>query len=139
MLLERVKRDDTDVSFAINFQKARERTPDNRADFRPVKIWLVDDKWQYEIAASGTGKQVSAETKKFFEALESATTGNEANKMFGCRAASFKSWADECIKRGLIDRGKKPDSARSLMSRHRFRLIAADWIACNDTMAWIII
>ena len=43
--LERVKRDDTDVSFRITFTKARERTPETRDDFRDVHVALVDNTW----------------------------------------------------------------------------------------------
>ena len=39
---------------------------------------------------------------------------------------------------GIIDRSDKPDSARSLFSKHRRELISADRIACNDTMAWVL-
>lgn len=35
---EVVKREDTDVSFDIEFRKARERTPATRSDFRSVRI-----------------------------------------------------------------------------------------------------
>ena len=43
--LTEVKRPDTDVSFELKFVKARERRPDNRAEFQDVTIALVDDEW----------------------------------------------------------------------------------------------
>ena len=39
------RRADTDVSFKLEFRKARERRPDNREDFQPVNIFWVDDSW----------------------------------------------------------------------------------------------
>ena len=39
--LDPVAHPETDVCFKLSFQKARERTPDNRADFETVQIQLV--------------------------------------------------------------------------------------------------
>src|SRR4051812_2717596 len=49
--LERIKRSDTDVSFQLEFRKARERMPDNRADFETITVALAGDAWQH-----GTGE-----------------------------------------------------------------------------------
>jgi hypothetical protein len=51
--LVKAERADTDVSFKLEFRKARERRPDNRADFQPVNIFLVDDQWHGD-APSGS-------------------------------------------------------------------------------------
>jgi hypothetical protein len=75
---------------------------------------------------------------KFFEALQNATIGNNANKMYGRPAASFDLWKAECVRKGLLDPSAKADSSRALFSKHKLVLIAKNWIACNDTMAWII-
>jgi hypothetical protein len=43
----------------------------------------------------------------------------------------------ECFKLGLLDKDKrKPASAQ--FSKYRLALIAANWIACNETMAWTL-
>ena len=137
ILGEEVKRSDTDVSFQITFTKARERTPANRAAFADIKVALVDDHWTTEPVTTVVKAKLSPQAQKFFEALRDATIGNEANKMFGCPAASLEDWRAECVKRGLLDKGK--DSARSLLSKYRLELITKNWIACNDTMAWILV
>jgi hypothetical protein len=54
-----LQRPDTDISFTLEFTKARERTPSNRADFQPIDVALVDEKWVYERGSSraaGTGR-----------------------------------------------------------------------------------
>jgi hypothetical protein len=43
ILLERVNGPERDIAFGIKFLKARERTPDNRSDFDPAIITLVND------------------------------------------------------------------------------------------------
>ena len=43
--MDKIEHPGTDVSFELKFEKARERNPSNRADFQPVKIALVRDKW----------------------------------------------------------------------------------------------
>lgn len=45
MHMEEVTKPDTDIAFNLTFPKARERTPDNRADFEPALITLAGDEW----------------------------------------------------------------------------------------------
>jgi phage/plasmid primase-like uncharacterized protein len=135
--LDKVSHQDTDVSFTWSFKKARERNPENRGDFDDVNIALVNDGWTGTAGSSRKAKLEPLE-RKFFEALQNAVIGNEANKMFGCPAASFELWRSECVKKGLIDPKDKPASARSLFSKHKLALITKSWIAANDGMAWII-
>jgi AAA domain-containing protein len=52
------KRADTDVSFTLKFEKARERTPATRDDFRDIDICLLDDEWTHEAAAPKAKKPV---------------------------------------------------------------------------------
>ena len=80
----------------------------------------------------------SASFSSFFDALVEAATGNDANRMFGCPAAKFDHWKAECISRGLIDAQDKPNVIRAMLSKYKLELIAANWIACNDTMAWVL-
>jgi Bifunctional DNA primase/polymerase, N-terminal/AAA domain/Primase C terminal 2 (PriCT-2) len=122
--------------FKLVFDKARERTPETRADFDNIKVALVADMWTCGEAGVRKAK-VSPLGLKFLDALRDATIGNEANKMHGCPAATIASWRAECGKRGLVD-GEKDHSARTLFAKHKRELIVADRIACNDTMAWIV-
>jgi len=50
--LTKVERANTDVSFNLEFRKARERRPDNREDFQPVNIVLVNDRWDGDAISS---------------------------------------------------------------------------------------
>ena len=134
--LERVERPETDVSFAWSFRKARERTPETRAEFEDVRIALVDNRWTYEGAGKAGRANVPPLTQKFFNALRDAVIG-ESLRVFGCAAATLAGWRNECVRQGLLD-NEKPDSARSLFSKHKLALIGANWIACNETQAWIL-
>jgi hypothetical protein len=134
--LTAAKRSDTDVSFVWKFTKARERTPLNRLDFQEVSIALINDQWIGSAAATGKMK-VEPLATKFFEALRDATIGS-ATKMHDCPAASLGQWRAECVKRGLIDPKAKAHTARSMFSKYKLKLIAANWIACDTSTAWII-
>jgi hypothetical protein len=135
--MEEAKRPDTDVSFLLRFSKARERTPANRAEFTDLKIALVNDRWTWE-TADGAGKaKVSPLAMKFFDALVNATVDSTAAKMSGCPTATIEGWRAECFKVGLLDKDK-PKSASALFSKHRRELIAANWAACNETVAWTL-
>jgi AAA domain len=136
--LEEVKRPDTDVSFQFGFRKARERRPENRAAFANVCIALINDQWTSDFAEKATTKaKVSPLARKFHNALANATIGSLATKMFSCPTATIEEWRGECIKIGLLDKDRD-HSARTLFSKYKRELIAANWIACNETMAWTL-
>jgi hypothetical protein len=69
MLLTKAERDDTDVSFTLKFEKARERTPQNRADFRDVNIYLLDDEWQF---AGAGGRERAPGLRTLLDAINEA-------------------------------------------------------------------
>lgn len=68
ILLTKAERDDTDVSFTLKFDKARERTPDNRDDFREVNICLLNDEWQ----SSGPTKDCAPGLRVLIDAVNEA-------------------------------------------------------------------
>jgi hypothetical protein len=123
------------------FHKARLRTPANRADFAEMNVALVNDRWVHSPAGKSP-ERLAPMTAKFLDALINAAIGNEANKMYGHPAASFDLWQAECVKAGLLERerGKTAldHTSRSLFSKYKRELIAANRIACNDTMAWVL-
>jgi hypothetical protein len=135
--MEAAERPDTDVSFQLTFRKARERTPANRAAFTDARIALVNDQWVSDQAIRVKAK-VSPLGKKFFDALVNATTDSDTKKMFNCPTATIEHWRTECIKIGLLDKDNKPKSASALFSKHKRELIAANKVACNETMAWLL-
>jgi hypothetical protein len=44
--LDPIEHENTDIAFALKFEKARNRTPDNWADFATAQIQLADDCWE---------------------------------------------------------------------------------------------
>lgn len=128
------KRIDTDVSFSLEFQKARERTPETRRDFEDVTIALVDDAWICSAAAVKQGKPAPLEVK-FLQALLDAMAGAEAIKHQSWKAVRTDAWKAECIRRGLLD-PDKPKSLSSLFSKYRRELVAHNLIACDGEIVW---
>jgi hypothetical protein len=47
-VMEEIEGSGCDIAFTLTFTKARERTPDNRADFETVVITLANDQWAVE-------------------------------------------------------------------------------------------
>jgi hypothetical protein len=136
LLCEEISRDDTDVSFKISFKKARERTPETRADFADLAVALVDNAWTYSAATPHPlTKQPSPIGGKFLAALINVP---DTVIRDGRRCVAMESWRRECVTLGLIDREAKPDSARTLFSKHRRELVACNVIACNEDYAWKI-
>jgi hypothetical protein len=145
--LTEIERPDTDVSFQWEFRKARERTPETRYDFADARIALVNDKWEVETEAASRRGSVGSGTKKFFEGLQAIAKSDDVATQFKSvgrqffkphPTATLANWQAECTRRGLIDTEEKPSSARKLFSRHKLSLIAANWIACDESSAWII-
>jgi AAA domain len=137
--LDAVKRDDTDVSFSMAFRKARERTPTTRFDFQDVKIALVHDRWEHEVTEAVRAEKVSPRVQKALDALNNVLASEQAVTLSGNRRAAHRDhWAAECSARGLIDLAGKAESARTLMNTFRLDLVAANRIACEGDLSWVL-
>lgn len=138
MHMEPIDREDADVSFALEFRKARERTPATRADFQRVRIAIVGDEWTVDVTAAVRPGHVSPIGQKFLQALHNALAGDTTAQRYGRRAVTLELWKAECFAIGILDRDKPPNQVRALWSKYRLELIAANRIACDDKMAWTI-
>jgi hypothetical protein len=137
MHMAKKERSDADVSFTLSFPKKRECTPSNREDFAEINIALVDNEWVSELATSGKQKPAPL-ALKFFEALQEAAANSTLTHISGYPIASLEDWQAQCTAKGLIDPEAKPDSARSMFSKHKLQLITANWIAASAEAAWIL-
>jgi hypothetical protein len=138
--LAKAERADTDVSFKLEFRKARERRPDNRADFQEVNISLVNDQWACDAASGSSRTKVSPMAMKFLEALQNVVGGGETSKskrLHGCHAVHSDDWKTECELLGLLDPKGPKNSQRALFSKYRRELVAANKIACEGEHAWL--
>jgi hypothetical protein len=80
---------------------------------------------------------VSPLARKFYDALVNATVGGDTPKQFNCPTATIEEWRNEGFRLGLLDKDK-PKNASALFSKYKRDLIAANWIACNETLAWTL-
>jgi hypothetical protein len=139
MHMEPLARDGCDVSFALEFRKARERIPATRADFQTARIALVGDEWTVDAAGVVRAGHVSPLGLKFLDALQNALAGASVEHHKGRRCVSLDLWRAECAAMGLIEIGPPlPPAARSLFSKHRRELIAANRVACDEQRAWTV-
>jgi hypothetical protein len=137
--LDAAKRDDTDVSFTLKFEKARERTPATRFDFQDVKIALVNDQWEHEATEARRPGKVSPQTQKAMDALINVLAGDQVEMLPGGRRAAHRDhWAAECNARGLIDVKRNEKSATTMFNRFRRELVAANHVACEGDLSWQI-
>jgi hypothetical protein len=133
----RIERPDTDVSIKLEFRKARERRPENRADFAEISVALVDDEWIYSSPEGGSKTKPSPLGQKFLNALRNALAGDDAAMSGGFRRVHQDAWKRECFALGILDRDKE-HSARTLFPKHKRELIACNQIACSETRAWLV-
>jgi hypothetical protein len=139
--LTNVERADTDVSFKLEFKKARERRPDNREDFQSVNIFLVDDRWDGDASvAPQHTKKASPMAKKYFEALQNVVAGGElpkSKRLHGLHAVHSDDWKAECELLGFLDPKGQKNSQRAKFSNNRAELVAANMVACEGDYTWI--
>ena len=134
--LEAAKRPDTDVSFNLDFCKARERTPQTRDEFQTTRVALLGDAWQSEATAIRKA-HVSPVGLKFLSALQNVLASG-AEQINGRPSTNVGLWRTECTRMGLIDPAEKPKSASALFSKHRTELIAANHVACDNDLVWLV-
>jgi hypothetical protein len=139
MLLTKVEHPETDVSFTIEFTKAREREPETGEEYNTVKVALINDEWSYHGAKKATvqTKPLSAVERSFFDAFMNVAAGS-TEMIDGRRAVSNQAWADEAKLKGLINPDKKPASARAMIYDYKKKLIAKGWIGGNSRHGWVI-
>jgi hypothetical protein len=144
LLMEDVERATADIAFSLKFTKARERGPDNRADFANQIVTLSNDVWGVDgatIVARSRGP--SPIGRKFHDALLNAIAvgGLADTRSAGRPATTRNKWFGECVRLGMLD-GSSDDrvsaSDRAKLSKYRAELVAANWIACNGDLTWSI-
>lgn len=159
ILLEEIERPGTDIAFKLKFLKARERMPDNRADFETMIITLERGRWLWEPIKEGKPQAPSAlhpklkppspKAAKFYDALNDAlctAAAERRTQSAGHPSVTQDVWIGELVRLGLLDpipndvgkeeRIRANASHRALVSKYRSELIAAEWIACNAGYVW---
>ena len=126
------------MSHSQTFSKARERTPLNREDFQPINVALVNDQWESAPANVGKEKLSDGLVQKFLDALCIAAATSTVAKMSANPTATIEEWRTACVNLGLLDKAKNERSAETMFGNYRRKLIAANWIACNTELAWVL-
>jgi hypothetical protein len=137
MHLDRVARADTDVSFTFSFTKARERTPATRQDFGDITVALVNDAWTWSSEKGQERGNLTLLDKKYLEALRTVAAANPESANAPFPVSTVSEWRDECRRVGLID-PEKPDSARTMFSQYRRKLIAANYIGVDGETVQVL-
>jgi hypothetical protein len=125
--LAAVERANTDISFTLEFRKARERTPETRADFENTTISLIDDQWMEEGGRRQPGKP-STQEASVLRVLDELLCSSNVVTHKGRRAVHSESWKAECLRRAL--------ATSHTFSTYRSRLAGKDLIACDGELSW---
>jgi hypothetical protein len=137
----KAERADTDVSFKLEFRKARERRPDNRADFETVNVCLLHGRWESDASASAkSASKVSPMGMKYLEALQNVVGSGEqpkSKRLHGRHAVHNDDWKAECQLLGLLDPEALANSQRAKFYKYRGELVAANQVACEGLYTWI--
>jgi hypothetical protein len=148
-LLERVELPAADIAFKIRFTKARERTPDNRADFDEAIITLADDTWSSERSTHvRTAKPTKPQAAdRVFELLAEAIAIDgevvPSNRHVppdarGVRLDTWRRYCEAgCISEGDPDPVKKAAADRKAFWRASNHLLAARRVGTWREWVWI--
>jgi hypothetical protein len=123
-----VERADTDICFQLEFRKARERTPESRADYQNVTIALVEDKWLGTVGIS-RDKPSPAEAKMLEAFDDLVKDGKAVQRADGHWAVTRDDWESECLRRGIV---KSKDQFRT----NRSRLVHKNHVECDGDWSW---
>lgn len=126
--LTAVERADTDICFTLEFRKARERTPETRADFESITVSLIEDQWIEEGAGRRQGKPSNQELS-VLEVLNELVGGSNVVTHKGHRAVHNEAWKGECLRRGVLTGDAAFRACRS-------RLVQKNLIECDGELAW---
>jgi hypothetical protein len=126
--LTAVERADTDISFTLEFRKARERTPETRADFESITVSLIEDQWLEDGAGRRQGKP-SRQELSVLEVLNELIGGSNVVTHKGHRAVNSEIWKEECLRRGLLPNHHAFRACRS-------HLVQKNLIECDGELAW---
>jgi hypothetical protein len=83
-----------DVHFRLKIDKARTRTPDNRADFRDGVITLKDDRWSFTADGDKPAARIPEWCRPYYNAL--LTVLGDTNNI------TAGTWQEECERVGYI-------------------------------------
>lgn len=128
------QRADTDISFLLEFRKARERTPETRRDFEDVSIALVNDEWVHSAGTKQT--QLTPTGAKFLEALYDALASDNTVRFQSWPAVKLDQWhaLPSCglVLRPIMPAEKQPLPSPQVIARttetNRNRAETADFI-----------
>jgi KaiC/GvpD/RAD55 family RecA-like ATPase len=115
-----------DLAFSIEFTKARERTPDNRADYEPITMQLVNDEWQHG-AVSERSSTLNNRYRNALTALTSivAERGEKLSAAWKLppelRGVTIEAWRLELMARGIIEADDKNPRATFKRIRRPWR------------------
>ena len=141
IMMETVERPEAAIAFAMKCKKARERTPDNRADFAPAILILANDSWISEPDSTAT-KSKRTQRDRAFELLEDLINKNgeippaNTNIPSNTLCVHEDSWRRRC-EAGMISEGSDEAMVRAIRRVQKGHLDAGR-IGKHKPWVWIV-
>lgn len=116
--------DEKDVaSFKLKFTKARERTPENRADFRSITYTLSGDAW-VPGERGGYGEKLPPSEACALKILRELC--GESNN------TTTSAWREACVKSNQLSGSDDPEAHKRAFRRARVELVRRQLITVDD-------
>lgn len=140
MLMKREAGSLADIAFTLSFDKARMRTPLNRADYEKVTIELSENEWSGSEAIGGSKKLPPRETTALrilqnllAEVGEKRITMRDGPNVTACK---WEFWREELKRRGVTNEDK-PSSERSQWRQIKNKLLSQQVIGIYNDLVWL--
>jgi hypothetical protein len=145
VLLQREEPGETDIRFRLEFLKARERAPDNRADFEPRRITLAGDEWISEAvegAGSGRGRRAPSAKDRALELLHDEIVRHGLIPQFDdeipsiVQCVSEDRWRERFVRANISD--GNPESVRKAFLRAAQALVNEGRVGKREPWVWVV-
>jgi AAA domain len=138
-LMEEIERPGADIAFKLKFDKARERTSDNRADFEEAVITLANDEWSSERGEHVRTKKPVAKDRALTLLIDAVARHGTIPPACSyippnTPAVTVGVWRKAC-ELGCISEGGE-GAARKAFERSAKKLIEQGHVGKHDLFVW---
>jgi hypothetical protein len=116
MMLERIANSEDMLTFTLKFTKARERSPDNKADFEPGTITLLNDIWTFTPGVRSSSR-MGTNQRLMYGILKDAMPNG----------LTLEEWNQKAKKEGIEATSRRSEAKRDLQDRKLVHECQGKW------------
>ena len=138
MVAQKIEGSEADIAFKLEFTKARQRKPSNRADYETVDIILQNDQWTTTASKTTKAKRRGKNQQVLLNCLDHllATAGQPSPQLTGMPTAAtvtnFDLWQKQC----LAQLGQGTERLKKMAFRDAAEALINDVVGKHGDYVW---